>query len=522
MLELIVIQASLGGGQEAVGQITLSEPAPEGGLSIALASSDPSAVTVPPGVTIPAGETSAAFTINAQSVTQTKTAQISARLWDMQRTQTITVKPWIAAFRVSPDSVVGGATVTGTLTLNQAAPTGGLTVTLESSQTAVNLPASVTFQPGTLTRTFTFTVGAVTQAVEATLRARYGDETLSTSLFLNRTGVSLRSLLISPPSVVGGANATGVVTLAASSSSDTLISLSSSDPSVASVPRSVRVPAGATSASFTIATNPVATVSSVLIRATLGATLPRTLTVRPPGVGSLVLVPDTVSGGENAVGIVTLNAVPIAPVTVTVSSDNPAAVPTTQIVIPAGETVGTFEITTSTVATPVSALITAQANGTPKSQTLTITPPTSVTVSGVISLQNVVDSVQSITFRFRPTQGDAFDRTVMLSAAGEYSLSGIPRGTYSVRIKGAKWLAKSVTVDTSGGGATLNATLFGGDANDDNSVDITDLLILISAYNQQRDVNAGYRSEADFDCNGTNDISDLLLLIGNYNRRGDD
>ncbi len=144
-----------------------------------------------------------------------------------------------------------------------------------------------------------------------------------------------------------------------------------------------------------------------------------------------------------------------------------------------------------------------------------------VTISGRIALQSCVNSVQPIEFTFRPTAGSVFTRTVTLNATGAYTLSNIPFGEYSVSVKGAKWLRKTISVNANTGDVTnANATLLAGDANNDNFADISDLLLLIGHYNQVSP-NAGFSDAADFNCDGVNDISDLLLLIGNYNKQGD-
>ncbi len=143
------------------------------------------------------------------------------------------------------------------------------------------------------------------------------------------------------------------------------------------------------------------------------------------------------------------------------------------------------------------------------------------TVSGTITLQDAVTNAVPLTFTFRPTSGTAFDKTVTPAANGTYTINSVPVGNYQVSIKGSRWLRKNVTANlTAGNVSNLNATLKGGDANNDNYVDISDLLILIAHYNKVSP-NAGYLDAADFNNDGINDITDLLLLIGNYNQQGD-
>ncbi len=95
--------------------------------------------------------------------------------------------------------------------------------------------------------------------------------------------VALSSLSLNPSTVVGGllGSSTGTVTLSGPApSGGAVVSLSSSNASVASVPASVTVPAGATSASFTVNTSIVVVSTSVTISGSYnGTTQSASLTV---------------------------------------------------------------------------------------------------------------------------------------------------------------------------------------------------------------------------------------------------
>ena len=96
--------------------------------------------------------------------------------------------------------------------------------------------------------------------------------------------VSLQSLTLNPTQVSGGSPSTGALALSGAASSDggIVVALASSKPSVASVPASVTVPQGATSASFTVTTTSVSVSTTVNISATYaGLTKTATLTVKP-------------------------------------------------------------------------------------------------------------------------------------------------------------------------------------------------------------------------------------------------
>lgn len=82
---------------------------------------------------------------------------------------------------------------------------------------------------------------------------------------------SLSTLTLNPSSVIGGSSSLGSVMLSgAAPTGGVVVTLASSDGTIALVPPSVTVTAGATSASFTIPTNPVTATTSVTISGTSG------------------------------------------------------------------------------------------------------------------------------------------------------------------------------------------------------------------------------------------------------------
>ena len=121
-------------------------------------------------------------------------------------------------------------------------------------------------------------------------------------------GVTLALLSINPTSVVGGTSSQGTATLtSAAPPGGSVVTLSSSKPSVSSVPASVTVLAGTTSASFSISTVSVPAPTSATISGSFGGvTKSATLTVTPsqgpaaptglaPASGASVVVPFSVS-----------------------------------------------------------------------------------------------------------------------------------------------------------------------------------------------------------------------------------
>jgi formylglycine-generating enzyme required for sulfatase activity len=79
-------------GRTAVGKVTLAEPAPPGGMVVALSSAGPAA-TVPATVTVEYGRTWASFTINARTVISTQNVEITAQAAGRSKSEGIWVVP---------------------------------------------------------------------------------------------------------------------------------------------------------------------------------------------------------------------------------------------------------------------------------------------------------------------------------------------------------------------------------------------------------------------------------------------
>lgn len=157
-------------------------------------------------------------------------------------------------------------------------------------------------------------------------------------------------------------------------------------PLTVELPPAVTVPEGESAASFYVVTE-VKTLDGftrpylINIQATYGGTTPNaTLTVEPPlFLSSLSVAPGSVAGGANATATVTLNGVaPAGGALVALTSDSPAAVVPSSVLVAAGQTKATFSVKTNVVTTSTTATLAATygsalpATGTAK---LVINPP---------------------------------------------------------------------------------------------------------------------------------------------------
>lgn len=187
----------------------------------------------------------------------------------------------------------------------------------------------------------------------------------------------LSAVSVNPTSVNGGTSTTGTVTLGSPAQTGGVVVSLSSDNVAATVPGSVTIAAGASTATFTVTTTAVNATTNAVITATAGTvTKTATLTINqaPLTFSALSLNPTSVKGGTNSTGTVTLSRASTTATTVTLSSSSAtrARVPAS-VTIPAGATSATFTITTTTTTSTRTATISATALGTTRAATLTMT-----------------------------------------------------------------------------------------------------------------------------------------------------
>ena len=318
--DLQVSPIALTGGAPATGTLTTTTGGP-----VSLTSSDPSVVSVPAALNTVSGSNT--FTITTHAVTTDTLITITADGGDTPKTARLmvlaacsTANPSVSAsvvaaapiagngggpggrtgggvqrplaqITVSPMAVTSGGTVSGAISLSDAANSDTTFTMINSDATAVTVPASVVVLKGQKSATFTLTALGVTTDEFVTIGARApGYLTRSATLAVVRAPV-LDSLTLDASSVEGGTSVTGTVTMSGANigCQEETVSLLSSDAAVASVPDSVTIPAGSTSATFSVQTNSVTSDTGVTIEGTLdNVTRSASLSVTAPAPPSAV------------------------------------------------------------------------------------------------------------------------------------------------------------------------------------------------------------------------------------------
>ncbi len=130
-----------------------------------------------------------------------------------------TASPALSSLALSPSSVVGGSSSTGTVTLSAAAPSGGAVVSLSSSNSSVaQVPSSVTVTAGTTSQTFTVTTSSVTTTTSVTITASYSGSSPTATLTVTPASAGDFSISASPTNrnVTHGSSTSYTVTVSPS------------------------------------------------------------------------------------------------------------------------------------------------------------------------------------------------------------------------------------------------------------------------------------------------------------------
>ena len=226
------------------------------GFNVALSSSSPAA-TVPASVTIPAGVSGTSFPIQTSAVTSTTPVTITAAAGGVTTrwTITLTAEPAPTDLLVRPMSTTSGSQ--GVVRTAEGVGHDQLVHVASSNPSLAAVPESVTVAAVSGIGFFNISTAPVTAPTTVTISVSGGGVTLSHPLTLYPSLPGLTSMTVNPTNVVGGASATGTVRIASPAPPvGVAINLASNLPLTASVPASVTIPNGATSADFTIATRP--------------------------------------------------------------------------------------------------------------------------------------------------------------------------------------------------------------------------------------------------------------------------
>ncbi|MFL6449385.1 MAG: hypothetical protein ACJ746_17135 [Bryobacteraceae bacterium] len=279
---------------------------------------------------------------------------------------------------LSPSSVIGGTTATGTVTLADPAPAEGVFLALSSDNANATVPGGVAVLAGNTSATFQVTTSGRSTKTSALISATYNGVSKGTTLTVLPAPV-LSSVTTDQTSVQGGSVSAGTITLSAAAPSGGAVVAVSTTGGSAIVPNFVTVVAGSTTAGFPISTSSVTLAAANTITATyagISQTASLTVTPGPAAISSLAISPASVKGGTSSTGTISLTSPAPAGgmvVALTTNNTNFSSVPAS-LTIAAGAVQRTFAVTTRPTPLSRAVTITASYGGTSKAASLTITP----------------------------------------------------------------------------------------------------------------------------------------------------
>jgi hypothetical protein len=382
-------------------------------------------------------------------------------------TGTLAARLALGTMTASPASVIGGtrAQIEIALAPNAVAPTGLTTFTVTSSNpSVVFVPSNTTTSPlgivgGMTNLRFMVDTTQVSTTQIVTITARnnsLGSRSVTLTVTPPNTPLSVGSVQMQPPSIFGGDSGSGVVSLATghvAPAGGALVSLSNDNPNLVSMPSSVSIPAGQTSASFPYDTNTIGITTPVNVSGSYGGvTKTAVLTVAAPSqnipISSVTLSPSTVVGGSNIGVRITVNLAsgsPLEGARINLSSSNPAVVAVPRVIRTnfEGQTSAFADVAATTVSAPTEVTITAVYGSSTQSAILTVTPPA-----------NNAPSITGLTINPGTVAGGS-------SAQGTVSLSAAASAPTTVSLSSSSSPIVSVpaSVTVPAGAASANFTV---------------------------------------------------------------
>jgi len=371
-VSVTIAPTSVYASKAATGTIKLSAAAPAGGVTVMLSSDNP-AVTVASSVKFNAGATTINVPVQTGAVAADTSAVITASIGGTEAYGTLTVLvPFPKTLTVAPNVITGGAGAVGALTLQSNAPAGGQVVTLTSMHPDVTVPETVTVPAGAVTATFAVATKTASRDYSAAIYAEADGAGVGTTVFVKR--VVPKSITFAPSTVPGGIATVGTVTLnVAAPAGGGVVQLKSTSAFV-TVPASVIVAEGQTTATFDIATSVTPRTVLANVQATAaGVRVAGVLTVSRVDVTSITLAPNSVLGGTSTSGTVNLNTnAPTGGLTVPLYTTTGIAGVPASVTVPAGQKTATFAVTTVPVSATAQTQIVGKYLGVTKTATLTV------------------------------------------------------------------------------------------------------------------------------------------------------
>jgi hypothetical protein len=382
-----------GGGALSNGTVTLTQAAPAGGATVLVsvpsgspaAFSPTDATVLSTTVSIPAGQTTGTFVVYSEDVGSKTPVTVEADYQNTFQKAVLNVIPWLETLQVAPTTVVGGNSISGTITLAAPAPAGGLAVTLASNPVGdlvFQNDGIVTVPAGQSSVAFSFATIGVNANTPVTFAATSHGFTIYQALTL--TPASLLSLTFNPTSIPGGNTTTGTVTFNGLVGGSQPVTVTITDPDSAFIvqPTTLTFHPQTGSATFTVTAPLNPSEAQLTFTANMAAQngypaqqVSGNLLIDNITISSFTLDTNEIASGGTANGTIVLSKV--APpggvvLNVTTSNASIASPQSTTVTVGAGQTSASFPIQGGFVAANATATIGVNRGGSSLTQQLTV------------------------------------------------------------------------------------------------------------------------------------------------------
>ena len=509
--------------------VTLSSGAPTIGAVVAL-SVNSSSVSVPSSVTVAGGATTANFTVTA-SPSNGPLPMVAATYNGSSQTAVIyaTGAGGLGSLICAPSTVGVNGTTVCTLALPNAAPAGGLAVSLSSDNGVLSVPTGFTIPAGATFGTFAATAGSGSSDQLVTIKATAGLS--STSAIVIYQVTSLQSFDCVPATLGSGGTSTCTITVSRPVllSGGLPVSLYSGSAAL-TVPLSVTLPYHATTASFTVSTGSVANSQQVTLTVVMGSGSVSTgiSLVATPVVNSLSCLPSSLNSSASSTCTLTLSgAAPAAGVSVSLSTDNSGLSVPSSIVVAGGASATSFAVSTGTITSDQTALVTATLGGFSQSSSLSLAPSQSLTgqvlkgsyffrqVSLATDSQGNLADARSLLGRMTFDGAGAYSYTALMVRGSGPASSQSGTGSYSVDPAGGISLESPArSGDQVNARYSVEALLGSSTESGSNSFDLFVAIPAPTTTTSNRSLNGSYwAASLEFPGGTFNAVRDSLFLL---------
>ena len=292
----------------------------------------------------------------------------------------------MSALALTDNPVLGGRVTQGQVTISGLAPSAGQPVTLVSTDPRVSVPGAVNVAAGLTKATFPVTTSAgptVTVPVTASIGASSKQVFLKVVQEPSVKSVSLAYKCFPDVGLVDFG--TNRVTLDVPAAADSPVDLTSSDPlALTTVPSTVTVQAGSSSATFGVNTFETVPPPGLTVTGSLTGAFGKTQATSAPSsirddssapsvVVGISATPTNVAPSSSVTGRVTLDCeAPDVGTTVTLSSNNAGVTVPATVDVPADALNVTFPITAAADASGTATITATPDGGTPEQVTVTV------------------------------------------------------------------------------------------------------------------------------------------------------